>query len=286
VTGPVPTALVISILAFAATGAIAWNVWWLAAASYGDYRKVYVAEAEASLADVFSTFPAERVFELSLMAAGVAFLLLTLAINPIAGILFGAAAFYAPRMIFSIVRDRRRARFEQQLVDGLELLSNSLRAGMTLPQAMELLVREMKPPISQEFGRVLQEYRLGTDFDEAMLRLARRMASRDLDVLVNAIMITRRTGGNVGEMFQTIAGTIRERIRIEGKIKAMAATGNLQALVMSSMPFGLMVALFFIDPEHVQLLFSTTLGLISVGATVVLVIVAFVWIRKIMDVDV
>jgi tight adherence protein B len=157
---------------------------------------------------------------------------------------------------------------------------------MTLPQSMELLVREMKPPITQEFGRVLQETRLGTDFDQAMANMARRLTSRDLDMLVNAIAITRRSGGNMGEIFQKIADIIRERARIEGKVRALSSTGNLQALVMSALPFGMMIALYFIDPINVQLLFSTTIGLVALGVVVFLVVVAFIWIRKIMDVDV
>src|SRR6266542_4230602 len=149
------------------------------------------------------------------------------------------SAFYAPRMVFMIARDKRRALFEMQLIDGLTLLANSLRAGMTLPQSMELLVREMRPPITQEFGRVLQENRLGTDFDQAMLNMSRRLQSRDLDMLVNAIAITRKSGGNMGEIFQKIAEIIRERARIEGKVKALSATGNMQAFVMSALPFAL-----------------------------------------------
>ena len=281
-----PIEPVIYLLVAGSCFGLVWSVWAIAVAAYADYRKAYIAEAEATLGDVFSTFSPERVFQLSLAAAGVAFLFGFLIINLIAGGLFGVAAFFAPRMLFNITRDRRRALFEQQLVDGLELLTNSIRAGMTLPQSMELLVKEMKPPITQEFGRVLQEYRLGTDFDEALLNTARRLVSRDLDILVNAIMITRRSGGNVGEMFQRIAAWIRERIRIEGKVKALAATGNLQALVMSSMPFGLMIALLFIDPPHVQLLFSHWIGLLSVGIVVGLVVTAFLWIRRIVAVDI
>ena len=275
-----------SLLMAGSVGYIVWTFWAGVGASADDFRKSYVGEAQASLGDVFSTYSPERVFQMSAVLAAGIFLVFTAAINWIAGLLFAGAAFFAPRMLFSVMRDRRRALFNTQLVDGLELLANSLRAGLTLPQAMELLVKEMKPPITQEFGRVLQDYRLGTDFDEAMVTMARRMGSRDLDVLVNAIAITRRSGGNVGEMFQSIAASIRERFRLEGKVRAMAATANLQALVMSSMPFGLMVALFFIDPPHIQLLFATTLGLISVGAVVGMVVIAFMWIRSIMDLDV
>jgi tight adherence protein B len=189
-------------------------------------------------------------------------------------------------MIFNILRDKRRVVMAEQLVDGLGLLANSLRAGMTLPQAIELLVREMRPPITQEFGRVLQEYRLGTDLDEALLHMAHRIGSRDLDILVNAIMVTRRSGGNVGEIFQSIAATIRERFRIEGKIRALSATGNMQALVMSGMPFGIMIVLYFMQPESVILLFSTSQGLFALSIVMALVVAAFFWIRWIMDIDI
>jgi tight adherence protein B len=284
--GGFPIELVIYVLVIGSAAGVVWSGWLVGEAAFADYRRAYIAEASVTLGDVFSTFSPERVFQLSLIAAGAAFLVGFAAINVIAGGLFAVAAFFAPRMIFMIARDKRRSLFEMQLIDGLTLLANSLRAGMTLPQSMELLVREMRPPITQEFGRVLQENRLGTDFDQAMLNMSRRLQSRDLDMLVNAIAITRKSGGNMGEIFQKIAEIIRERARIEGKVKALSATGNMQAFVMSALPFALMGALYFIDPINVQLLFSTTFGLIAVGVTVFLVIVAFIWIRRIMDVDI
>jgi tight adherence protein B len=253
---------------------------------FAEYRAASVAQAEVSLGDIYSTFSAERVFQLSLLAGGVIFIFFCMAINWVAGLLFGACALMAPRMIFNILREKRRALVAEQLVDGLGLLANSVRAGLTLPQAMEILVKEMKPPITQEFGRVLQEYRLGTDFDEAMLNMARRVESRDLDILVNAVMVTRRSGGNVGEIFQNIAATIRERIRIEGKVRALSSTGNMQALVMSSMPFGIMVVLYFMQPEYIYQMFSTTLGLIALMLVIAMVVAAFFWIRWIMDIDI
>jgi tight adherence protein B len=273
-------------MVFGSVAAIVWNLWSVSEVAFAEYRAAYVAQAEASLADIYSTFSAERVFQLSLLAGGVIFIVFTLAINWVAGLLFGAAAVMAPRMMFNILREKRRALVAEQLVDALGLLANSVRAGLTLPQAMEILVKEMKPPITQEFGRVLQEYRLGTDFDQAMLNMARRMESRDLDILVNAVMVTRRSGGNVGEIFQNIAATIRERIRIEGKVRALSATGNMQALVMSAMPFGIMVVLYFMQPEYIYQMFSTTLGLIALMLVIAMVVAAFFWIRWIMDIDI
>jgi tight adherence protein B len=281
-----PVGPLLSIVLAAALATMVWSAWTMIEAAYADYRKAYIAEAEVSLGDLFSTMPPERLFNLSLLFAGIAFVLFSVLINMIAGVFFAAGAFYAPRMYFNLARDKRKMTFSEQIVDALGMMSNSLRAGLTLPQALELVQREMKPPITQEFGRVLQDYRLGNDFDESMLAMARRVGSRDLDVLVNSIMITRRSGGNVGEIFGNIASTIRERFRVEQKLRAMASTGTAQALLMSAMPFMLMGALYFVEKEYVILLFSTTIGLMAVGVVVVLVVIAFFWIRNIMDLDI
>ena len=267
-------------------GGMVYTTWSILQVAYEEARKQTIADAQVSLGDMFMTISPEQVFQIGLALGASLLVLFTLLINPIAGILFGTAGFLSPRMYFALARDKRRLLFSEQLVDALGMMANSLRAGLTLPQALELVVREMKPPITQEFGRVLQDYRLGTDLDEAMLAMARRVGSRDLDVLVNSIMITRRSGGNVGEIFGSIAMAIRERFRIEGKLRAMASTGTAQALLMSAMPFALMAALFFVERKYVVLLFSTNVGLIAVAVVCFLVIVSFFWIRKIMDIDI
>jgi tight adherence protein B len=282
----IPVGPLLSLMLAGALAMMVYGAWTTIEAAYVDYRRTYLAEAAVSLGDLFSTMSPERVFNLSLLLAGIAFVLFSILINVIAGVFFAVGAFMSPRMYFALARDKRRMLFAEQLVDGLGMMSNSLRAGLTLPQALELVVKEMKPPIVQEFGRVLQDYRLGKDFDEAMLSMAGRVGSRDLDILVQSIMITRRSGGNVGEIFQNIATTIRERFRVEQKLRAMASTGTAQALLMSAMPFMLMGALFFVEREYVILLFSTTIGLIGVGVVVFLVVVAFFWIRNIMDLDI
>ncbi|MGH7823437.1 MAG: type II secretion system F family protein [Candidatus Binatia bacterium] len=267
-------------------GGVVYTSWSILQGAYAEARKATIADAEVSLGDMFLTISPEQVFRISLVISGGLLLLGTIAINPIAGIIFAIAGFLSPRMYFALARDKRRLVFSEQLVDALGMMANSLRAGLTLPQALELVVREMKPPITQEFGRVLQDYRLGTDLDEAMLAMARRVGSRDLDVLVNSIMITRRSGGNVGEIFGSIAMAIRERFRVEGKLRAMASTGTAQALLMSAMPFALMAVLFFVERKYVVLLFSTNVGLVAVGVVVFLVVASFFWIRKIMDIDI
>jgi tight adherence protein B len=281
-----PVVPLFSVMLGAALATMVYVAWTMMETAYAEYRRMYIAEASVSLGDLFSTMSPERVFNLSLIFAGIAFVVFSVLINIIAGAFFGIGAFFSPRMYFNLQRDKRKILFAEQLVDALAMMGNSLRAGLTLPQAIELVVREMKPPITQEFGRVLQDYRLGKDFDESMLAMGKRVGSRDLDILVNSIMITRRSGGNVGEIFGNIATAIRERFRVEQKLRAMTSTGTAQALLMSAMPFMLMGALYFVEKEYVVLLFSTTLGLMTVGIVVFLVTVAFFWIRRIMDLDV
>ena len=278
--------LVLAALAAAAWGGIVWAAFGVWDRAKQDFRKSYRVEGEPAAEDVWSTLTPARLNEVGTVAAAVGFLLGLLAVNAAAGALLAAGGFLLPRLFLGVAQENRRARFHTQLLDGLGLLSNSVRAGMTLPQAIELLVRELKPPITHEFGRVLQEYQLGADFDGSMLAMAERLESRDMNMLVNAVGITRRSGGNVGEVFQKIAAGIRERGRVEGKVRALAATGKMQAVVMAGMPFGIVLILYFMEPDHVQLLFSTPMGLAAVGVVVALQVVAFLWIRSLTALDV
>jgi tight adherence protein B len=279
-------AAIVALVAGVAAAALAWCAWSLAEAARRDFLESYRVEGEVSWSDVFATLSVERLFQSRLLAGGVGFLLGFLAVNVISGALVAAVGFFLPRTLLGLGHDRRRALFHRQLLDALGLLSNSVRAGMTLPQAVELLVREMRPPIAQEFGRVLQEYRLGTDFDQALQALARRLESRDLDMLVNATAITRRSGGNVGEIFEKISAGIRERGRIEGKVAALAATGKMQAIVMAGMPLGIVAILYVMEPVHVEILFSTPLGLAAMAVVIALQVIAFLWIRRLTAIDV
>jgi tight adherence protein B len=177
-------------------------------------------------------------------------------------ILFGALGLLVPRWIISYLRNRRFREINAQLGEALTLVSSSLRSGLSLPQGVELVVQEMEPPISEEFAIVIKDNRLGLSFDEALSKLAERVPTPDLDMVVTAIVTIRETGANLAEVFDVIAHTVRERKKVEGKIQAMTAEGMTQGMLMCAVPPVLIVAFYFLDPTLVEPLFTTVLGIL------------------------
>ena len=148
------------------------------------------------------------------------------------------------------------------------------------------MVREFPPPISQEFGLVLAESRLGIEFTEALENMSKRLDSTIVGILASGVAITKRCGGDLTQIFGNIAQAIRERAVIEGKLNAVTAQGRFQGLILGLMPFALVIILYFIDRDHVVTLFSYTLGIWAFTAVCIMVILAQLWIRKLMDIDV
>jgi len=147
-------------------------------------------------------------------------------------------------------------------VDALTLMSNALKSGMNLQQSFELVVKELKPPITDEFGRVVKEIQLGRLTDDALRNLAARVPLPDLRLAVESILTLRETGGNLTETFQVIAMTIVERKKVEGKIKAMTAQGMTQGIAMCLMPVFFLFLFSLIDPSYTRPMFQTPLGLV------------------------
>lgn len=179
------------------------------------------------------------------------------------------AGYFLPWGLVAYLRRRRLDTVDDQLVDALLLMANALKAGLSLQQGLELVVREMKPPISDEFGRVVKEIHLGRLTDDALRRLAERVPLEDLQLAVDSILTLRETGGNLSETFQVIAHTIVERKKVQGKIKAMTAQGMSQGILVCSFPVAMMLLFTFIDPGYMRPFFNTPLG----GLMLVLVFV-------------
>ncbi len=165
-----------------------------------------------------------------------------------------------PRKIVQMLWDWRINKFEDQLLDALAFMSNGLRSGLSLVQTMEMVVEELGNPISEEFGLVLSEQRVGVPFEEALLNLEKRVGSEDVQILVTSINILRQSGGNLSETFQTISYTVRERKKVKGKIKTMTAQGVSQAVIITVMPFALGAILWAFDHELVARMWSTWIG--------------------------
>ncbi|MCB1102130.1 MAG: type II secretion system F family protein, partial [Kiritimatiellae bacterium] len=184
----------------------------------------------------------------------------------------------------AFLRRRRRKQFSEQFIDGLVMLSNGLRAGFTLQQAMELLVDEMPAPLSQEFELILREYRLGVEIDQALQNAVTRTKDEDLDLAVSAIVITRRMGGNLAEIFERIVNMVRDRKLLGGKAAALTAQGKIQALVVGALPYGFGFILFQINPDMLRLMWTTIPGFIGLVIVVILDLIGYLWVKKIADV--
>jgi tight adherence protein B len=177
-------------------------------------------------------------------------------------LLLGLAGLGAPTLVLHTLKRARDGRFLTQLVDALVNISNSLKAGLSLHQAVDALARESANPMKQEMRLVSQELRLGVTIEDSLEHLLRRMPSPELDLVVSAVTIVRDVGGNLTEVFDNIAFTIRERFRIEGKLSALTAMGRAQAVVISILPFGVILALSILQPGWLDPLFFTNTGLV------------------------
>ena len=211
--------------------------------------------------------------------------------------LLGAVAgFFIPRFFVKMRQRRRMRAFNGQLGDGLTLMANGLRAGYSLLQAMDALGREMPPPISMEFRRVVQEIGLGISNQRAFDNLLRRVPSEDLDLVITAIGIQAEIGGNLSEILEIIAGVIRERVRIKGEIQVLTAQGQLSGYVISALPIVLGLVLYAMNQEYMgrmifpcpegQELCSQPCGWIMIGTGLISIAAGFFAIQKIVDIDI
>lgn len=169
----------------------------------------------------------------------------------------------APRPIVDHFENKRKKEYAVQMVDALNLLGNGLRAGLTVPQAIGMVVDEMPAPISQEFNLVLQQSRIGVPLDEALENLKKRVYTEDNEMFVTSVNILRETGGNLAETFETIVFVIRERVRLQLKIDTYVASGKMQAYAIGAMPFVMILIFGSGDPEYFPLLFGTFLGIVA-----------------------
>jgi len=162
------------------------------------------------------------------------------------------AGFMLPRFYIRQQQSRRLTRFNDQLSDMLNLMVNGLRAGYSTMQAMEAVSKELPPPISEEFRRVVQEMQIGIPMETALANLLRRIPSDDLDFVITAINVQREVGGNLAEILDTISFTIRERVRIKGEIRVLTAQVRASGTLLAFIPIGLTVILWFLNPEYLK----------------------------------
>ena len=219
------------------------------------------------------------------LALGLAAVLLLLR-DPLSAAVGAILGYFLPRIWVGRRIGSRLNAFNKQLPDTITLLSNSLRAGSSFLQSIELVSRESPAPMGPEMGRVVREVNLGLSMEEALSNLVRRIKSDDLDLMVTAIVVQQQVGGNLAEILDTIAFTIRERVRIKGEIRTLTAQGRYSGYLVAFLPIAIMVTLNFINPEFMQPLFTELIGQILLVVGGIMMTIGFFAIQKITDIKV
>lgn len=206
--------------------------------------------------------------------------------NIFIGLPFCILGWMIPSLILKTKKKKRVSMLNNQLADAIVLISNSLKAGYSFFQAVDMVAKEMSPPIGEEFLQLQKEINLGYTTEQALENLGNRIESDDLGLVITAVLIQRQVGGNLAEILDNISGTIRDRIKIKGEIRTLTAQGRISGIIISLVPVGLGVILGITNPEYIGLLFKETLGICILVIAVVMQIVGIYSINKIIKIDV
>lgn len=271
----------LGVFTFVVTGFLLFNTGW------ESYEEKYVDGAERTLDDLFLTIPPQQMMWLQVLGGFGGFTLAFVTTDSLAtGGVLGILGVLAPRITLVLLRRKRAKAFLEQLTDALVTVTNALRTGFSLPKAFQLIATDMPKPICQEFGILVQELRLGIEVEEGLENMLDRMPSDDLDLVVTSVAISNEVGGNLAEVFDRIAYTIRERNRIEGRIKSLTAQGRMQGILVSLLPMFVGFMLWVIDPHMMSVMWETTIGIAVLVAMVIMECLGYFFIHKITNIEV
>jgi len=189
--------------------------------------------------------------------------------------------------VYVLVRTQRRETlFRNQLGDCLTTVANAMRAGFSFLQAMDLIAKEMEPPISEEFKHVMRDISLGTSMERALEDMDKRVGSPDFSLVVTAVLIQQQVGGDLARILDTISETIQDRIRMRREVQTLTAQGRISGWVLAALPVGMCILLNIISPGYLDPLFKERIGQMAMGGAVVLIIIGFIVIQRIVDIEV
>lgn len=274
-------------IVFVAGLVLSWMVLHFGSRWFRERQKRLATLAKSDLEHMFIFTEADRILAVhiaALLALPVVAWLLTG--NLVLAGLAAGLALIAPRYVLRHIARRRLRQFEQQLPDALLMLTGSLRAGASLTVALDGIVNECKPPVSQEIALLLREVRLGKDFGQALEALERRVPLTDLALVTSGMALSREVGANLAETLESVAATIRSKLQMEGKIRSLTAQGKMQGIVMAGLPFFLILVLRAMEPEAMAPLFEEWYGWATLAFMVVTIGIGYHFIRRITTIDV
>lgn len=277
----------IALSAALAAGLLAWFAIDAGSAALARYRARFTDRARFQVQEFFLAIDPRRLFAANLGLMTVGALLAWLITGSL--VLAVPALFVlalVPRLLYRLLRLRRLRRFEEQMPDALMMISGALRSGVALSAAMQQLVESSAPPLGQEFSLLLREQRLGVSLEQSLDHLARRVPTQTTVLVVSAMRIASEAGGGLAETLERTASTVRARLQMEGKIRALTAQGKLQAWVVGLLPVGLMMVLNKMEPEAMGLLWHSRLGWATLAVVAFLEAMGVYVIRKIISIDV
>ncbi|HEX3705360.1 MAG TPA: type II secretion system F family protein [Mycobacteriales bacterium] len=222
----------------------------------------------------------------SLAAAGFAAIIGFFLAGPVLALIFAAIAAAIPYVLVVRSVRKRKLAFEEQFPEVLDLIAASLESGASVVRALELVVEESDEPTASEFGRVLVATRMGTDLSDALATMSERLGSRDVDWTVQAISVQQRTGGKLADILRIVARTMRGRGELLREVATLTVEGRMSAIILGALPFFIAVVMLIVSPQYLKPLFHETVGLVMVGAAGALMLVGFVWMSRIIRVEV
>ncbi len=264
---------------------------WIAAQKgesfWGEYEAVFKETSSANLSDMFLFVDTQQLFVFNIIAI--------VTVPLLSYMLFGSVlisltvlvvVMFLPFRFYRSMRKKRLNKIEKQLPDALIMISGTLASGGSLSMAIDAVVKDQPAPISQEFMLFTREQRIGLEFEKSLRNMERRIPNPDFLMFSSAMKISREVGGDLGEVLNTLAETLRRKAAMEGKIESLTAQGKMQGIVMTGLPLMVGAILFVIEPIAMQKLFSTNIGWAFVSAIVVMEALGYFFISKVTSIDV
>lgn len=269
--------LTLVVYASLASGSQAWT----------NYAERFSSETEGNLRSMFVFADGRRLLMVyMLLLVGLPVVLLIAGQSPllVGGIVL--ALFFAPRVLFNRLAERRRKKINEALPDGLAQIAGAMRAGSTFTVALQSMVEEQNGPLGQEFSLVLREQRLGARLEEALDNLGERVQTEEMDLVISAALIAQEVGGNLAEILGSLSDNIRRKLEMEGKVRALTAQGLLQGRVVTLLPFLILVALLFIEPDAIRPIWTSILGWVFLTVMIGLQVMGSFVIKKIVTIEI
>lgn len=259
---------------------------WLGKA-YVRYQQAFKKQASERL-DEFFLFvdPAQLWLANIALCMVLMALVYVLAGSGVLSVFSGVMGLLVPQYGIGRIRKLRLQRFDEQLPDLLQALAGALRAGAGLQSALKHIVAQSPAPLSQEFGLMLRQQRMGIGFEQALADLYRRMPFEGTGLVVSALTIAAQSGGNLAETLESIASTLRARLRLLSRVQALTSQGRLQAWIMAGLPPVLAIVLHYLDPDSMRALWETPAGWSVVAAIVTMEVLGIWFIRRIVSITI